>query len=115
MLYGAVCLSNGQQTMTSSGGSAAGDGATRQYSVDETGEPLLTIVSTVAAVSGVDVRQLEPLEHTIDTDALAEIVQHDRKQFYRASGDNSPDLAVSFEHAGCAVTVTRSEIHVRPQ
>lgn len=100
--------------MTPSGNPEAGDGGTRRYSVDETGEPLLTIVSAVAAVSGVGVRQLEPLEHTIDIDALTDLVRHDRPQFYRASGDNSPDLAISFEYEGCAVTVTQAEIRVRP-
>ena len=71
-------------------------------------EPLsVAIVDAVAAFTGTDITDLEPLHYTINADALERLFEP------RAEGLRS-DGSVTFEYTGCHVTVTASgEITVR--
>lgn len=59
----------------------------------------LTVIDTVAAVTGTDPRELQPLASAVDTDSL-EVLFAPTKQSERLSGQ------VQFEYEGCQVKVT---------
>lgn len=67
---------------------------TYRASCDSTGSMSLAIISTLAAVSGTDPRESEPLYATVDPDALDSLVS--------TAGD---DIRIAFEHAGYHVVV----------
>lgn len=85
----------------------------REYAIEETGQPTLAIVETVAAYVGREVEDLEPLEHTVNVDALVELLAHDRGDFSRSPGERPPGTEVSFVYEDCLVTATRDRITVR--
>ena len=57
-------------------------------------EPLFAILDAVADSEGVDVLELPPLGHVIDTDALSTVLS-----------DASGPVAVSFRYEGSEITV----------
>ena len=61
----------------------------------------VSVATAVATVRGVPVTELEPLHYTIDTDALERLFEP-RSDGLRSGG------RVTFEYAGCDVTVTAS-------
>lgn len=86
-----------------------------EYAIEETGQPVLAIVEAITGAVGGEARDLEPLEHVVNVEALAELLGHERSNFYRSGdGTSSDDLAVRFRYEDCQVAVSPDRIRVRP-
>lgn len=97
-----------------SSGNRPSDVVKRGYSVDEPDEPLVTIVETVSKLLGLDSQDLEPLQKTIDVEAMAQLLGHSPTEFYREpERAASIEPSVSFVYEGCQVTVTPDLIRVQ--
>lgn len=100
------------------------DGYTFEFSSEAPDEPASTIAKGVARVKKVDVTELDPLQWTIDVDALNEFIKHNPSSNYRRAVNandpahteaNSSGLMVSFRYEGCTITVTNDAVHVVPE
>lgn len=63
-------------------------------------QPALQIVETVAAVTGTDPREMQPLSEVINPDAI--------NQLYRGVDDRQSGLQTTFRFEGCTVTLHAS-------
>lgn len=76
---------------------------TYRYELAEGSLASRAIYLAVAEVRGCDPLDLPPLGRTIDTDGVNSLVQ---------STKDTSNLEMSFEYAGCPVTVTNDEIRI---
>ena len=65
--------------------------------------PSIAVVRSVAAIEGVEARELDPLAHDVDTDALDALFEESR--------DSGPLPTLEFSYAGYRVVV-RGDGHV---
>lgn len=101
--------------MDSNPGASDEDVLQVDYTLQEQGQPLMAILEAITRLLGSGARELEPLEHAVNVEALTELLQHDRTDFYRGQGVTAPgELGVTFRYEGCLVAVTRDRIRVRP-
>ena len=80
------------------------DDWTVKQSYDSTVPASQAVVEAVADATGGDEMSLEPLQLTIDADALNEVFRGD-----------TADVSVSFTYVGCRVHVDPGTVVVRPE
>lgn len=73
------------------------DSATVRGRWSDSGTPARTVVDVVAVATNTPPENLVPLYEAVDPDALNRLLEH--------SSDGSPGPTVSFQYAGCDVTV----------
>lgn len=78
---------------------ASSDDADVIRSIDEGDSPSVAVVRAVSEATGRSVTELEPLEHTVDTDALDSL-------FSPRANDEPRTGRFSFEYAGLDVTIS---------
>lgn len=76
------------------------------YSIGDNERPSAAVVRAVAAVTDTPILELDPLYRVVDPEHLDGLVE-------AAGEDTNADSSMSFAFAGCTVTVTASEVHVR--
>lgn len=95
-------------------GNRASDVVKRDYSIGGPDQPLVTIVETVSDLLDVETEALDPLQGTVDVDAMAQLLGHSPAEFHRGPDrETSTGPSVSFVYEGCQVTVTPDEIRVQ--
>lgn len=83
----------------------------------ESGTPVVSIVNAVAAVTGRDASTLSPLEHTLDTDALNELMNSSAPAHNSADphAETNSVIQLSFTYEGCWVVIENTgQLEVQP-
>lgn len=86
-----------------------------RFSLDEPEQPLSAITSAVSWVSGVDPRELEPLQDVVDIDSLGVLLRKSHRESQRDRTEPEPPrVEVRFRYGNCHVTVTPTHVIVAP-
>lgn len=94
----------GQLTDSDSGSIAESGAVSRHW--DQEDSLVITLVETVADLSGQRMDEVDPIHSVLDPDALEMILD---------TGHRAGDVQVSFEYEGCQVTVSNTgELVVDP-